>query len=49
MLYASLAQIIAAMMWTLAVAGLLLRGAAAQQSGNHPEWPRWCGKVYMPE
>ncbi|KAK1761012.1 hypothetical protein QBC47DRAFT_291364 [Echria macrotheca] len=27
-------------------------GAAAlvsgQQTGNHPDWPRWCGKVYEP-
>lgn len=20
-----------------------------EQTGNHPEWPRWCGKVYKPE
>ncbi|KAL3957513.1 hypothetical protein ACCO45_008091 [Purpureocillium lilacinum] len=23
--------------------------AVAQETGNHPEWPRWCGKVYQPE
>ncbi|PNY25313.1 Uncharacterized protein TCAP_04737 [Tolypocladium capitatum] len=29
-------------------AGLLLGFAAAQGTGNHPEWPRWCGKAYQP-
>ncbi|KAM4056264.1 putative glycoside hydrolase subgroup catalytic core protein [Hirsutella rhossiliensis] len=28
--------------------GLLLRLAAADGTGNHPEWPRWCGKAYQP-
>lgn len=28
---------------------LLLAGVASQDTGNHPEWPRWCGKVYKPE
>lgn len=28
---------------------LLLGVAIAQQTGNHPEWERWCGKVYQPE
>ncbi|PHH71985.1 hypothetical protein CDD83_5060 [Cordyceps sp. RAO-2017] len=23
--------------------------AAAPSSGNHPEWPRWCGKAYQPQ
>lgn len=22
--------------------------AQAQDSGNHTDWPRWCGKVYKP-
>ncbi|KAG5980768.1 hypothetical protein E4U43_006703, partial [Claviceps pusilla] len=30
--------------------GLLLTGAvAALDTGKHPEWPRWCGKVYEPK
>ncbi|KAG5970274.1 hypothetical protein E4U55_001761, partial [Claviceps digitariae] len=30
--------------------GLLLTGAvAALDTGNHPEWPRWCGKAYEPQ
>ncbi|KAK3392022.1 hypothetical protein B0T20DRAFT_362325 [Sordaria brevicollis] len=37
-------------MWS---AAWLLLGAitsvAAQETGNHPDWPRWCGKVYKPE
>ncbi|KAK1833306.1 hypothetical protein QBC39DRAFT_401719 [Podospora conica] len=28
------------------VTAVLIRGQAI---GNHPEWPRWCGKVYQPE
>jgi len=28
---------------------VLLGFAVAQEMGNHPEWPRWCGKVYQPE
>ncbi|KAG6112627.1 hypothetical protein E4U14_001984 [Claviceps sp. LM454 group G7] len=30
--------------------GLLLIGlVGALDTGNHPEWPRWCGKVYQPQ
>ncbi|KAG6008056.1 hypothetical protein E4U21_005069 [Claviceps maximensis] len=30
--------------------GLLLTGAvAALDTGNHPEWERWCGKAYEPK
>jgi hypothetical protein len=25
---------------------LMLGLAGAQETGNHPDWPRWCGKVY---
>ncbi|CAK7224597.1 hypothetical protein SCUCBS95973_005571 [Sporothrix curviconia] len=25
---------------------LAVSAAAGQQTGNHPDWPRWCGKVY---
>ncbi|QPG96809.1 hypothetical protein C2857_005306 [Epichloe festucae Fl1] len=28
---------------------LLISLAAAQETGNHPEWPRWCGKAYQPQ
>ncbi|KAJ3494149.1 hypothetical protein NLG97_g4264 [Lecanicillium saksenae] len=28
---------------------LLLSVVTAQETGNHPDWPRWCGKVYKPE
>ncbi|KAJ4147955.1 hypothetical protein LMH87_002447 [Akanthomyces muscarius] len=27
----------------------VLLSAVAQETGNHPDWPRWCGKVYKPE
>ncbi|GAO17838.1 hypothetical protein UVI_02011360 [Ustilaginoidea virens] len=27
----------------------LLCFAAAQQTGVHPDWPRWCGKAYEPQ
>ncbi|KND93669.1 hypothetical protein TOPH_01605 [Tolypocladium ophioglossoides CBS 100239] len=30
-------------------AGLLLGFGAAQETGNHPEWARWCGKAYQPK
>ncbi|KJZ75032.1 hypothetical protein HIM_05518 [Hirsutella minnesotensis 3608] len=34
----------------LAASALLLpRFAAALDTGNHPEWPRWCGKAYQPQ
>ncbi|EGO60358.1 hypothetical protein NEUTE1DRAFT_75342 [Neurospora tetrasperma FGSC 2508] len=37
-------------MWS---ASWLLLGAitsvASQDTGNHPDWPRWCGKVYKPD
>ncbi len=34
----------------LLLASLLLAAAArGQQTGNHPEWERWCGKVYQPQ
>ncbi|KAK3500114.1 uncharacterized protein B0T23DRAFT_330894 [Neurospora hispaniola] len=37
-------------MWS---ASWLLLGAitsvASQDTGNHPDWPRWCGKAYKPD
>ncbi|TQV93543.1 glycoside hydrolase subgroup catalytic core protein [Cordyceps javanica] len=33
----------------LASLALLLSTASAQDTGNHPEWQRWCGKAYKPE
>jgi hypothetical protein len=37
------------MWWWIPVAlGLLIEPSSAQ-TGNHPEWPRWCGKAYQPE
>jgi len=30
---------------SLIAAGAAL--VASQQTGNHPEWDRWCGKVYQ--
>ncbi|KAK5993451.1 hypothetical protein PT974_06882 [Cladobotryum mycophilum] len=32
-----------------AFASLLVASSLADQTGNHPEWPRWCGKVYQPQ
>ncbi|KAK4203847.1 hypothetical protein QBC40DRAFT_345941 [Triangularia verruculosa] len=34
-------------LWTPAVTGVLLVSQVhTQQTGNNPDWPRWCGKVY---
>ncbi|KAI2633971.1 hypothetical protein GGS21DRAFT_120973 [Xylaria nigripes] len=35
---------------TLILAALSIASASAQEpdTGNHPDWPRWCGKVYEP-
>ncbi|KAK3327262.1 hypothetical protein B0T19DRAFT_157763 [Cercophora scortea] len=27
---------------------LAVAGVNCQETGNHPDWPRWCGKVYQP-
>ncbi|KAK2603495.1 hypothetical protein QQS21_004355 [Conoideocrella luteorostrata] len=31
------------------VLGLCVSVVAAQETGSHPEWPRWCGKAYQPQ
>ncbi|KAK0739588.1 hypothetical protein B0T21DRAFT_285959 [Apiosordaria backusii] len=34
-------------LWTAVVTGVLfVPPAISQQTGNNPDWPRWCGKVY---
>ncbi|KAK3351774.1 hypothetical protein B0H65DRAFT_421521 [Neurospora tetraspora] len=27
----------------------IITSVASQDTGNHPDWPRWCGKVYKPD
>lgn len=29
--------------------GVLIGLVVAQETGNHPEWQRWCGKAYQPQ
>ncbi|KAI0407396.1 hypothetical protein F4802DRAFT_20262 [Xylaria palmicola] len=42
------------LVWTRGLLAALTAGAALAQEGDapdtgeHPEWPRWCGKVYQP-
>ncbi|OAQ64634.1 glycoside hydrolase subgroup catalytic core protein [Pochonia chlamydosporia 170] len=36
-------------MGVFTVLSALIGLVAAQETGNHPEWPRWCGKAYQPQ
>ncbi|KAK4251038.1 hypothetical protein C7999DRAFT_37928 [Corynascus novoguineensis] len=35
--------------WIFCFLTAAIAPAHAQQTGEHPDWPRWCGKVYQPE